>query len=103
MTMAHERTRALIWAREFLQDCRAGKLTPEEQRHQANVILRHYPDLRELDHLAVASESDLGDLMARIDFKTGTAIDPYATPPAEPAKILTAADVLAQAKEKGEG
>lgn len=44
--MPDERYRALVWAHGFLQDLLDPKKTPrvpQDIRHQALVILRHYP------------------------------------------------------------
>ena len=57
MTMPHERLRALQWAGELLRElvyCHSkhqtlwGGEVPLELRRQAMVILRHYPEDREL-------------------------------------------------------
>lgn len=79
MTMPNERTRALIWAREFLLDARAQKLTLEELAHQAHVILRHYPSLQELDDMGAESQlcnlPFAGGMLTRI--KDGKAVDDF--------------------------
>lgn len=49
MTMPTERTRALRWAGEFLRSVRADPLISHERRREADVILRHYPDWREIE------------------------------------------------------
>ncbi len=43
MTMPSERTMALIWAAEFLQELRFGADTPHAIRAQAIGLLRHFP------------------------------------------------------------
>lgn len=46
MTMPHERTRAVIWTREFLFEIAHGKrqrVLPKEIRSTALMLLRHYP------------------------------------------------------------
>lgn len=58
MTTPRERTRALIWTREFLRELahgEASKLPPEELRAQSRALLRHFPltgDIH-LAHLAL--------------------------------------------------
>ena len=61
MTMPHERLRALQWAGELLRELAYerskhqalwGGQVPQELRRQALVILRHYPEDRELLHVA---------------------------------------------------
>ena len=58
MTMPHERTRALIWAGEFLRDANAGKLSLEDLREQARSILRHYPSVEEINDIHVNEVRD---------------------------------------------
>ncbi len=43
MTMAYERTRSVVQAREFLQVLSKDKSLPENIRRQAENLLRHYP------------------------------------------------------------
>ena len=61
MTMPHERLRALQWAGEMLRELAYdqskhqalwGGEVPPELRRQAVVILRHYPEDRELLNVA---------------------------------------------------
>ena len=52
MTMPNERTRALRWAGEFLKEVMHSAECPEAIRHQAHVILRHYPEAWEIAHQA---------------------------------------------------
>lgn len=49
MTMPSERTRALIWAAEFLQELRSGADTPDAIRAQAISVLRHFPNASSID------------------------------------------------------
>jgi hypothetical protein len=59
MTMPNERTRALIWAGEFIQDLLNFEIypdLPERIKGQAAVILRHYPSLSEIESLAKRDE-----------------------------------------------
>ena len=44
MTMPHERTRALQWAGEFLREVMQSPECPPALKHQAYMILRHYPE-----------------------------------------------------------
>ena len=46
MTMPFERTRAVLWTREFLQELMDPERTPgvpSRVREQARTLLRHYP------------------------------------------------------------
>jgi len=48
MTMPSERTRAVIHAREFLQELSQDVSLPEPIRWQAKQLLRHYPSRQEM-------------------------------------------------------
>lgn len=48
MTMPSERTRAVIHAREFLQEISQDDSLPESIRRQARGLLRHYPSRQEM-------------------------------------------------------
>ena len=48
MTMPSERTRAVIHAREFLQELSQDISLPEPIRWQAKQLLRHYPSRQEM-------------------------------------------------------
>lgn len=48
MTMPSERTRAVIHAREFLQEISQDVSLPEPVRRQARHLLRHYPSREEM-------------------------------------------------------
>lgn len=52
MTMPSERTRALIWAAEFLQELRSAPDTPAAIREQAIRVLRHFPEARSIEQEA---------------------------------------------------
>ena len=52
MTMPSERTRALVWAAEFLQELRSGSDTPAAIREQAIRVLRHFPESRSIEQEA---------------------------------------------------
>lgn len=52
MTSPNERRRTLAQAGAFLKDPRANHSLPEAARQEAHRLLRHYPSLREIDHLA---------------------------------------------------
>lgn len=52
MTMPSERTRALVWAAEFLQELRRGSDTPAAIREQAIRVLRHFPEARSIEQEA---------------------------------------------------
>jgi hypothetical protein len=55
MTMPHERTRSIIFARELLEELRDSELHPEttnETRRCIAVVLRHFPRSFEIDSAA---------------------------------------------------
>ena len=52
MTMPHERTRALRWAGEFLREVMESPECPPALKHQAYMILRHYPEPHSIAHEA---------------------------------------------------
>lgn len=52
MTMPAERTRALRWAGEFLNDMASSSTVSEELRKEAKRILRHYPSTQEIHRTA---------------------------------------------------
>ena len=52
MTMPSERTRALRWAGEFLQEAMEVPELPLELKRQIRTILRHYPSASEIAHQA---------------------------------------------------
>lgn len=58
MTTPSERTRALRWAGEFLRDIRANHIVDQALRDQAHGILRHYPDIYEIELLAKINAVD---------------------------------------------
>jgi hypothetical protein len=46
MTMPHERSRAVLWTREFLQELLDSRQTPgvsDRVRERARTLLRHFP------------------------------------------------------------
>jgi hypothetical protein len=60
MTMPNERTRALLWAGEFMQELLDSDRypdLPERVRNNAKSVLRHYPSLSEIESLAKREES----------------------------------------------
>jgi hypothetical protein len=59
MTMPNERTRALIWAGEFLREVRRCDSVPENLKAKAYQILRHYPATFEIQQAATMSEHGL--------------------------------------------
>ncbi len=57
MTMAHERTRAVICTRDFLRELTVARMTPGvpvAMRRRAKALLRHYPSQMDMQlaHLA---------------------------------------------------
>lgn len=59
MTTPTERTRALHFAADLLQQLASGGPLPsqEELRRQATVVFRHYPDHKTIDRLAMMVQS----------------------------------------------
>jgi hypothetical protein len=53
MTTPAERYRALVWAREFMEELRCSEGVSPEIRRQAVVILRHFPRNSDLDYPGV--------------------------------------------------
>lgn len=74
MTMPNERTRALFFAYELLNDLRYPAITPgvpEELRDRARRALRHYPDRLEL--VAMAERDARGAIAgSMLDVTTAT-------------------------------
>lgn len=52
MTMPDERTRALRWAGEFLQEVLESPECPQALKQQARMILRHYPQAYSIENEA---------------------------------------------------
>ena len=48
MTMPSERTRALIWAGEFLCEIQRSDTAPAALKEQAQHIMRHFPEAGEI-------------------------------------------------------
>lgn len=66
MTMPYERTRALIFARELLEELRDRTKHPEtteQTKHAIYITLRHFPEIWEMNMLADAAP----DHLARLD------------------------------------
>lgn len=57
MTMPYERTRAVVQAREFLQELMRSADVPESVRMGAHRLLRHYPSDDDLELTAIALSS----------------------------------------------
>ena len=49
MTMPHERTRAVLQARDFLVELSKNKALPEEVWKGAKHLLRHYPSSSDIE------------------------------------------------------
>lgn len=60
MTTPTERTRALVWAGDFLEELRNAEpgTVPDALREQANRILRHYPATMEIEQMARMERPD---------------------------------------------
>jgi hypothetical protein len=54
MTMPYERTRAVVQAREFLEELMRSADVPESVRKEAHRLLRHYPSDSDLSLTALA-------------------------------------------------
>lgn len=74
MTTPFERTRALVYAGEFLEELRAAGTDkmPAELRERADHLLRHYPSTMEIDWMSHAIQNS-GSCMPLLD--------PAAVPP----------------------
>lgn len=60
MTTPDERRRTLVQVGAFLKHLRSSDSLPEPIRHEAHRLLRHYPTLQEIEHLARATEGAWG-------------------------------------------
>ena len=60
MTTPDERRRSLVQAGAFLKELRGNRSLPEAVRQEAHRLLRHYPSLREIDHLARITQDAFG-------------------------------------------
>lgn len=60
MTTPDERRRTLVQAGAFLKELRGNAALPEAVRQEAHRLLRHYPSLREIEHLAKVSQGAWG-------------------------------------------
>ena len=56
MTTPDERRRTLVQTGAFLKELRGNRALPEAVRQEAHRLLRHYPGLREIEHLAKVSQ-----------------------------------------------
>ena len=68
MTMPFERTRALRTAGEFLREIQTSTQVSEALRHEATVILRHYPRPEDLKRWA-KQEERAGSIMTWLEQK----------------------------------
>ena len=60
MTISDERRRTLVQAGTFLKELRGNRALPEAVRQEAHRLLRHYPGLREIEHLARVTQGASG-------------------------------------------
>ncbi|PRH81282.1 BPSL0761 family protein [Arenimonas caeni] len=60
MTTPDERRRTLVQAGAFLKELRGNRSLPEAVRQEAHRLLRHYPSLREIEHLATITQGAFG-------------------------------------------
>lgn len=74
MTMPNERTRAVVWARDFLRrlssPCEGGiKGVPKAVREEARRVLRHFPHMHELGMEDMFDEGVIEEYYAEQDKK----------------------------------
>ncbi len=55
MTMADERTRAVLWGRELLMEIQRDEALPEQLRRRAKTVLRHFPSPSDIEVTAMAT------------------------------------------------
>ena len=70
MTVAFERTRALVQAKEFLEamlDPKATPRTPRWMRGKAKALLRHYPALADIETAHKANPGIFGPALSKKD------------------------------------
>lgn len=60
MTTPDERRRTLVQVGAFLKELRSNDTLPEQVRQEAHRLLRHYPTLHEIAHLARATSAAWG-------------------------------------------
>ncbi|WP_312956660.1 BPSL0761 family protein [Pseudomonas songnenensis] len=60
MTMACERTRAVVETRQFLLQLKSDAALPEVIRMQAKALLRHYPEPGQIAQLALLEKAVTG-------------------------------------------
>ncbi len=60
MTTPDERRRTLVQAGAFLKELRGNRSLPQTVRQEAHRLLRHYPSLREIEHLAIITQGAWG-------------------------------------------
>ncbi len=65
MTMPDERARALRFAGEILQEMRSRSDVPVDLQQQAQVILRHYPDTKDLQQMVRDVDRLAGDSLGQ--------------------------------------
>ena len=60
MTTPSERTRSLVFARELLEvlACSPHGTYPETLQHRAQVVLRHYPSLADIEDIAATVDAE---------------------------------------------
>ena len=62
MTTPTERTRHLVQAGAFLRELRGNRKLPQQVRDEAHRLLRHYPTISDIEHIAsVATGSIFGN------------------------------------------
>ena len=60
MTTPDERRRTFVQVGAFLKELRSNDLLPKPVRQEAHRLLRHYPNLREIEQLATTTRGDWG-------------------------------------------
>jgi hypothetical protein len=56
MTIAEERTRALVWAGSFLIQIARDDRLPLDVRKRAIVVARHFPTIEDVAHMAMFTQ-----------------------------------------------
>ena len=59
MTTPTERTRHLVQAGAFLRELRGNRKRPQQVRDEAHRLLRHYPTISDIEHIASVSTGSI--------------------------------------------
>lgn len=80
MTMPDERARALRFAGEILREMRSRADVPEDLRQQAQFILRHYPEPRDLERMVLDVDRMPREFLEQHWLAPDDGLKPVATP-----------------------